>query len=314
MDAHSFRVSVIIPVYNAERFLEEAVASALAQPETGEVLLIEDHSPDNSLVLCQRLAEQHEMVRLLQHPDKGNHGAGASRNLGITTARFPYICFLDADDYMLPGRFKPAMKVFAETPDADGVYDAVGTHFMDETSKQKWLRKRKEPLTTIYKRVPPAEVFYCQTMGRYGVFHTDGIVLRKEVFKKAGLFDTDLKLSQDTFMFIKIAAYCKLYPGNIEAPVAIRRIHSENRVLRDSDVAYYKLMLWNKLFEWSSTADILPEYKAVILSRFILVNKQNGKSLPIIVFHYPRLLVNKLFYSYLFSKIRSIFGAHDENK
>src|SRR5690606_21764758 len=240
------KVSVIIPVYNAERFIRDAVESALMQPETGEVILIEDNSPDASLAICQELSNHHDRVRLLQHPDKGNHGAGASRNLGITSAQFPYICFLDADDYMLPDRFKPAMKVFAETPDADGVYDAVGTHFMDEVSKEKWLRKRSELLTTIHKRIPPEEVFYCQAVGRYGVFHTDGIVLRKDVFNKTGLFDTDLKLSQDTFMFIKIAAQCRLYPGSIDAPVAQRRIHRDNRVLRDSDVSRYKQLLWNK--------------------------------------------------------------------
>lgn len=312
MDAHSFRVSVIIPVYNAERFLEEAVLSALAQPETGEVLLIEDHSPDNSLAVCLRLAEQHEKVRLLQHPDKGNHGAGASRNLGIRSARFRYICFLDSDDYMLPDRFKPAMKVFKEIADADGVYDAVGTYFMNEEAKEKWFQKRSETLTTINKRIPPEEVFYCQTLGRYGVFCTDGIVLRKEVFDKAGLFDTDLKLAQDTHLWIRIAAHCKLYPGSIEAPVANRRLHANNRYIGGTDLAYYKVLMWNKLFAWSSTADIPQDYKAVILSSFILANRQNRKSLPTILLRYPQLLLNKLFYSYLFSKFRGIFASRDK--
>lgn len=306
------KVSVIIPVYNAEQYLKDAVASALMQPETGEVILVEDRSPDRSVEICRELSVLYDRVILIQHPDKGNHGAGASRNLGIANARFPYICFLDADDYMLPNRFKPALKVFSEIPHAEGVYDAVGTHFMDDTSKAKWFRKRKETITTIHKRIPPEEVFYCQTLGRHGVFHTNGIVLRKEVFDKAGLFDTELKLAQDTFMFIKIAAYCKLYPGNIETSVANRRIHGENRMLRESDASRYKQLLWNKLFEWSSRADIRQDYKAVILSTFILVNKQAGIRLPIIVARHPKLLVNKLFYSYLFSKIRGIFAASDK--
>src|SRR5690606_5479728 len=103
MDARSFNVSVIIPVYNAEKFLAEAVVSALVQPETGEVILIEDKSPDNSLALCRELAVHQHKINMIQHPDKDNQGAGASRNLGIANARSPFICLLAADDYMLPG-------------------------------------------------------------------------------------------------------------------------------------------------------------------------------------------------------------------
>ena len=51
-----FKVSVIIPVYNAAPFVRQAVESALAQPETAEVVLVEDNSPDNSLEICQQLA------------------------------------------------------------------------------------------------------------------------------------------------------------------------------------------------------------------------------------------------------------------
>ena len=103
--AEEFRVSVVTPVYNAAEFVTRAVESALAQPETGEVLLIEDNSPDNSLRVCRELAEKHEKVRVLRHPDGGNHGAGASRNLGMQNARFDYIGFVDADNFDLLNRF-----------------------------------------------------------------------------------------------------------------------------------------------------------------------------------------------------------------
>ena len=86
-----FTISVIIPVYNAERYLERAVASALEQPQTGEVILIEDCSPDGSLAICEKLAAAHpDKVRLLRHPDGKNHGAGPTRNLGIRAAQHPF--------------------------------------------------------------------------------------------------------------------------------------------------------------------------------------------------------------------------------
>ena len=67
------KVSVVIPVYNAENFLETAVESALSQPEVAEVLLVEDKSPDNSLTVCKRLTQKYPNVRLLQHSDGKNH-------------------------------------------------------------------------------------------------------------------------------------------------------------------------------------------------------------------------------------------------
>ena len=99
------KVSVIIPVFNAEKFIRKAVESVLDQSETGEILLIEDTSPDNSLKICQELEEKHDRVRLLRHDDLLNHGAGATRNLGIRNAKFDYVAFLDADDFYLKGRF-----------------------------------------------------------------------------------------------------------------------------------------------------------------------------------------------------------------
>lgn len=77
------RISVVIPVYNAEKYVSQAVDSALQLEDVYEIILIEDNSPDNALAVCQQLAEKHEKVKLYQHPDKKNHGASPSRNLGI---------------------------------------------------------------------------------------------------------------------------------------------------------------------------------------------------------------------------------------
>ncbi len=91
------KISIIIPVYNAEKYLERAVKSALNQSETGEVILVEDDSPDNALELCMNLEEEYERVKLFRHPDGKNHGAGASRNLGIEKSDFDFIAFFDVD-------------------------------------------------------------------------------------------------------------------------------------------------------------------------------------------------------------------------
>src|SRR5690349_14845174 len=92
------KVSVIIPVYNAAKFLRQAVESAVHLPEVAEIVLVEDRSPDNALQICGELVREFSKVKMYQHPNNENRGAGASRNLGIEKSTFPYVAFLDADD------------------------------------------------------------------------------------------------------------------------------------------------------------------------------------------------------------------------
>ncbi|CAA7392622.1 glycosyltransferase family 2 protein [Chryseobacterium fistulae] len=128
------RITVIIPVYNSEHYIGRAVESALQFEEVMEVLLIEDQSPDNALEVCHNLTEQYDRVKLFQHSDRGNHGAGASRNLGIENARGDFLAFLDSDDYYLPNRFDREKELF-QNPEVDGVYGALGVEYYSEYAK-----------------------------------------------------------------------------------------------------------------------------------------------------------------------------------
>jgi len=76
-----------------------------------EVILAEDGSSDNSLVVCTALAEANPKVKLFRHPDGKNRGAGATRNLGVLNAQCDLIAFLDADDIYLPKRFNQPVSV-----------------------------------------------------------------------------------------------------------------------------------------------------------------------------------------------------------
>ena len=131
-----FLVSIVIPFYNARDYITQAVEFALGQPETGEVLLIEDNSPDGGIEVCQSLANKYPKVRLLKHLDGRNHGAGASRNLGIRNAHYPFIAFLDADDYYLENRFQATKEIFKQHDDIDGVYEALGIEYENSTAKE----------------------------------------------------------------------------------------------------------------------------------------------------------------------------------
>lgn len=94
------RVSVIVPVYNAERWLEACIDSILAQTFTDfELLLVNDGSCDGSGDICRRYASLDGRIRFFDTP---NRGVSAARNLALDNARGEYVVFVDADDYVLP--------------------------------------------------------------------------------------------------------------------------------------------------------------------------------------------------------------------
>lgn len=244
-------VSVIIPVYNAEKYVSQAVESALMQPETGEIILIEDASPDNALQVCQELAKKHQNIKLIRHADGKNHGASASRNLGIKNAEFDCVAFLDADDFYLPGCFKVAKEKLISDPTIDGVYEAVGTYFENKEKQNEWFWKNRKIITTIREIIEPDLLFEALMSRQVGHLHLNGLVVRKKIFEQVGYFDEQLKLRQDTALFLKMAALCKLVSGNLTEPFRMRRVHNENRVSASKEkYEYYSLPLWKSLIDW----------------------------------------------------------------
>lgn len=94
-------VSVIIPVYNTEEYLKQAIQSILKQSyKKLEVIIIDDCSEDNSVSIIQKFAKQDNRIKFHQHSER--KGVGAARNLGMKLATGDYIYFFDSDDYLPP--------------------------------------------------------------------------------------------------------------------------------------------------------------------------------------------------------------------
>ncbi len=266
------KISVIIPVYNAALFLEKAVHSALALEEVKEVLLIEDASSDDSLAVCKKLISENPQIKLFQHSDKGNHGAGASRNLGLEKATQDFIAFLDADDYYLPNRFDAEEELF-KNEKIEGVFNAIGTEFLTEKGKEEFQEKFKSGnLTTVKHHAKGEEVFY----GLLGLnkdfgtfFHLNGLTIRKESINKNHLkFNEKLRVHQDSDFIIKLAYSCYLKSGNISEAVAIRGVHDDNRItkikLYSEKYNQRQALLWDSIYQWSKDKDIKKDFKAHI--------------------------------------------------
>ena len=89
--------SIIVPIYNVERYLEQSIKSVLAQDyHNYELILVDDGSPDNSIDICVKYAKKYKNIRFIH---KSNGGLSDARNMGIKIARGEYIIFLDSDDF-----------------------------------------------------------------------------------------------------------------------------------------------------------------------------------------------------------------------
>ncbi|MBQ8279987.1 MAG: glycosyltransferase family 2 protein [Roseburia sp.] len=91
-------ISVIIPIYKAEKYLEKCVQGVMSQTyQNLEIILVDDGSPDRSGAICEELATQDERIRVIH---KENGGAATARNAGLDVMTGSYVAFVDADDYM----------------------------------------------------------------------------------------------------------------------------------------------------------------------------------------------------------------------
>lgn len=271
------RISVIIPVYNAEKYVAQAVESALQFDEVSEVILVEDKSPDNALEVCQNLEQQYDRVKLYQHPDKGNHGAGASRNLGIEKTTGDFIAFLDADDYYLPNRFDAEKKLF-EDQKIDAVYGALGVHYYSEKAKEQYYSLFGDRLTTVYKKYNPEDVLpgMLNMKGSFGLFSIDALTLRRKSLleKVQPVFKTHLRLHQDTEFLFRSSYYLKFYPGILDVAVAMRGVHESNRITQvDSKKvkpSITRVMLWKEVNNWAENEPTIPQDIKIHIKRMYI--------------------------------------------
>ena len=128
-------VSIVIPVYNAERFIKETIESVLNQTYTNfEILLIDDCSKDNS----RKIIESFDDKRIVYHLQEKNGGAGVARNTALTMAKGQYIAFLDADDVWEKDKLEKQIAIM----NSDVWFTYTGASLIDEDSNM--LKKKRK--------------------------------------------------------------------------------------------------------------------------------------------------------------------------
>lgn len=139
-------ISIVIPVYNVEDYVEKCIRSVVAQTYTHlQILVIDDGSTDSSGAICDRLATTDSRIQVIH---TANAGLSAARNVGIRHALGEYIAFVDSDDWIEPNMYEFLYKAIVK----DNLDIAVASHYIDRGDKVIFRQKKNVRRTTILDR------------------------------------------------------------------------------------------------------------------------------------------------------------------
>jgi glycosyltransferase involved in cell wall biosynthesis len=228
-------VSVVIPVFNGERFLREAVESVLAQQYSSlEIIVVDDGSTDGTANVARSLAET---VRYFYQT---NQGPAAARNRGIEQAQGSLIAFADADDLWPADKLELQLPYLIKEPAVDIVLGRIQQVFLSEAHEL-------------------AEPAFSVNLG--------SAIIRKSVFERVGLFDETMRYSEDVDWFMR-ARESGAAIVTIDAVTLLYRQHEENMTRGKSTSELNVLKALKKSLdrrrERTGSASALPSFRSTV--------------------------------------------------
>jgi glycosyltransferase involved in cell wall biosynthesis len=240
------QVSIIIPVYNAEQFVERAIKSALDQAETAEVICIDDGSTDNSKAICQAMQKLDKRVTVLENY-KGIKGAGAARNCGLEIAKSEYIAFLDADDYYVDNRFEGEEEIFSKNSLVDGIAGKTKVEINGAID----IPNLNITHGAVYGPKNPFEAITIDNSNSDNNFSVFAVTLRKSCIEKIGNFDTSLLQAQDSHFIFRLIAQCKIIASSKQDAYVVYNRHDHNTTNQWESGLIYRRLSIKKLIKFS---------------------------------------------------------------
>jgi glycosyltransferase involved in cell wall biosynthesis len=188
-------LSVIIPAFNAARFLPNALASVAEQnypADRIETIVIDDGSNDDTLAVAQNFEKQMSGLQVFNQP---NQGVSAARNLGILVSSGELIAFLDADDRWLPDKLAAQVEIFRQEPTVGLVH--CGFVFVDQDGAPlpDWPRRSRLDQGDVLLE------FLCDFF-----LITSAVMVRRTVLEHVGGFDESMKVGEDNELFLRIVS------------------------------------------------------------------------------------------------------------
>jgi glycosyltransferase involved in cell wall biosynthesis len=251
------KVSVIVPCYNGEKYVAEAIDSVLSQTyHNFEILAVNDGSTDGTRNILHRYKDS---IRILEHENRVNRGQAASLNLALRESNGEYIAILNQDDLWQPEKIQKQVAFLEDHPDIGLVY-ANGL-IIDENGNTLYKIYGSKPM----EDGRPEDVL----MRCYFLIPTNSLV-RASVLKSVGDFDKRLRAALDHDMAIRISEITKL--GYISDVLFYFRKHHQSLTRTRTK------LLWREGFTILMTASKRYNYSFTALrKRFAVLNFRLGQ-------------------------------------
>ena len=206
------KISLLLPVYNAEQFLRECLDSIIAQTYTNwELFACNDGSNDSSLEILNEYAAKDTRITILDNPK--NMGITATRNrlLKSITKNSEYIALVDSDDVCFPDRLMRQLNFLRSNPNVGGV--SSNLEIIDENSVTTGFRKYPDTAEKVKKLLPYSNVLAQPAM-----------MLRKKSIQQAGYYSSEYSVCEDYELWLRILDFADF--ANLAEPVIKYRIQS----------------------------------------------------------------------------------------
>ena len=239
--------TVIIPLYNKEKYIKNAIKSILNQTFTDfELLIVNDCSTDKSIAIASEFLS--EKVQIIHH--EKNSGLAATRNTGIKKATSNYITFLDADDLWKPHFLEKIFNLIQNFPEAR----IFGTNY--EEIWNTTLKKPHNGSEGLSNDFTGYINFFKMNL-KQGIYNHGSVCLHKEVFEKVGFYNENIQLSQDLDFNIRANYHYKLaYDNSVQMSYFMQ---TDNQLTRSS-IVNKSIPDYDLYEDWTKTNSDLKKY------------------------------------------------------
>lgn len=200
------KVSIIMPAYNSEKYIREAINSILKQNfQDFELIIVNDASIDNTLKIAKEFAKKDKRIKVFSH--KKNKKRAGALNTGIKKAKGKYISFLDVDDIYFPEKTRKQVEFLDENKDIDLVYGNF-IYWEEEREEERDAISDKNLLENLKKARKRKDLggikpYLLLSDGEEVILPGCSVMIKKEVMRKFR-FDEKLQRSQDYDMWFQM--------------------------------------------------------------------------------------------------------------
>lgn len=260
------KLSVIIPVFNGENFINKSYGSIISQKLNSydyEIIFIDNNSTDNSVNTILKLQRRDSKVILFKEI---RQGAAAARNKGIINAKGEYVYFFDVDDEIYPNALNKMIRVLDLHRDVDAVFGKMvkSRKGIDDT-----IKPDDETDNIILKPTPYWGIYWFSSLKN--VVGPPAFLYRKTVFNKIGIYNVDLRIGQDTALDIKLGMTCEV--AFIDTYIYLYYKHEQSSIekaRKNEDMIFHT---WNRLVKehlpFSLNNDVPIEFDKILYRQLI---------------------------------------------